>query len=359
MKAYAVIGSNYGDEGKGIITDYLSWRNSAAVVIRFCGGAQAGHTVTLPGYNGHRHVFHHFGSGTLQGIRTYLSKFFLVNPIQFTKELETLPFLPKVYIDADALVTTPWDMLINQAFERKRGRTASCGIGINETMQRSKHEQFKFTVSDLLSWDEEKLDRIQYEYVPYRLTALGLDIILEKHWRDVFETHATIMLNKTLVVFQELYNPLNQIAAYGGPLVFEGAQGLMLDQDSPDFPYVTHAHTGSKNVKELCAEWGVTDLELTYVTRSYLTRHGAGPLPNEEPLPDWVVDHTNINHEFQGVLRYAPLDTQALKERIVKDAGDCEYNVAVTHMDQKSIVVDSLPVKYTSYGPTRDHVMEI
>ena len=70
MKAYAVIGANYGDEGKGLITDYLCRQVENPLVIRFNGGAQAGHTVTTP--EGIRHIFSHFGSGTLAGA-SYLS----------------------------------------------------------------------------------------------------------------------------------------------------------------------------------------------------------------------------------------------------------------------------------------------
>ena len=80
-----VIGSNFGDEGKGSVTDLLSIRKT--LNIRFNGGAQAGHTVC---YRNKRHVFHHFGAGSFQGAKTYLSKHFIVNPLIFKKEYEEL-----------------------------------------------------------------------------------------------------------------------------------------------------------------------------------------------------------------------------------------------------------------------------
>lgn len=130
-----VIGANYGDEGKGLVTDFLS--NSETLVVRFNGGAQAGHTVVTP--EGQRHVFHHIGSGALRGAATLLSRFFIVNPFIFLKEVKELGFEPTVSIDPRASVTTPYDMLLNQAVERKRGeeRHGSCGLGINETVTRS------------------------------------------------------------------------------------------------------------------------------------------------------------------------------------------------------------------------------
>lgn len=85
MRARAVIGASFGDEGKGLVTDYLCAIQGAGIVVRFNGGAQAGHTVVTP--DGLRHVHHHFGSGTLWGTPTFLSQFFIVNPIAFLAEL--------------------------------------------------------------------------------------------------------------------------------------------------------------------------------------------------------------------------------------------------------------------------------
>src|SRR6266850_5209509 len=83
MIARVVIGANFGDEGKGLITDYLCSKG-AGIVIRFNGGANAGHTVVTP--EGERHVFRHVGSGTFLGVPTFLSQFFVCNPIAFFKE---------------------------------------------------------------------------------------------------------------------------------------------------------------------------------------------------------------------------------------------------------------------------------
>ena len=83
--AYAVLGASYGDECKGLTTDYLCSKTKGPVtVIRFNGGAQAGHTVQAP--NGTRHVFHHFSSGSMLGAQTYLGQHFVCNPILFHEE---------------------------------------------------------------------------------------------------------------------------------------------------------------------------------------------------------------------------------------------------------------------------------
>src|SRR3954469_646850 len=93
--ARVVIGANFGDEGKGLLTDYYAALAGEegypvrAYVIRFNGGAQAGHTVVTPG-EGKRHIFSHFGSGALAGATTFLSRFFVVNPIFFRNECKAL-----------------------------------------------------------------------------------------------------------------------------------------------------------------------------------------------------------------------------------------------------------------------------
>src|SRR6185312_724333 len=122
MRAFAVIGANFGDEGKGLVTDFLCDRENATLVVRYNGGAQAGHTVVVP--DGRRHVFSHVGSGSFCDVPTHLSKFFLVNPVVFAREqieLDQIGVRPTVYVDRDARVTTVVDMLINQALEDKRG----------------------------------------------------------------------------------------------------------------------------------------------------------------------------------------------------------------------------------------------
>lgn len=346
MKAHAVIGANFGDCGKGLIVDYLCGEERPDLVVRYCGGAQAGHTVVTP--TGQRHVFHHIGSGSFCNIPTFLSKYFLVNPLQFIKEVNdpTTPNIySRIYVHPDALVTTPFDMLINQAWERKQGRYASCGIGINETMQRSKYPEFVLTVKNMLNTNI--ITNIFTTYIPMRIQELNLDLTIDSYWIDVYCKHAVRFLNEYALITSK---------PHVKNIIFEGAQGLLLDQNSSYFPFVTHANTGSKNVREMCDEWGITDIELTYVTRSYLTRHGMGPLPNEQPLPDWLKDDTNVMHEFQGPLRYAPMDDQ-LAERIAKDADGLPFNVAVTHLDQYD-VLPSLPfgVKYRAYGPTCNDV---
>lgn len=324
MKARIVIGSSFGDEGKGLVTDYLC-AQGAGVVVRFNGGAQAGHTVVSP--LNERHVFHHFGSGSLQEIPTFLSQFFVCNPILFfaeLKQLQDLGLRPEVYAHPDCVVTTFMDMLINQAIETKRGskRHGSCGVGFHETLNRSKVPELKITMSDL--WNggarlPEQMEEICGKYSKFRTG-------------EVFDDNGAISaFLECCSSFAEYVQPAG-IASFKDP-VFEGAQGLLLDQNNKQyFPHLTHSNTGMTNVRILCDQAGIKDREIYYVSRTYLTRHGAGPLPGETSTLSYE-DETNHPNNFQGTLRFAPLDS-GLRSRIKEDAGSDNYKLVMTHCDQ-------------------------
>lgn len=309
MKASAVIGANYGDEGKGLVTDYLVNLHQADVVVRYCGGAQAGHTVLLP--DGRRHVHHHFGSGTLSGCPTFLSQYFLVNPIVFVeewRELSRLGVFPEVLVDPRAPVTTPYDMMLNQAIELQRGTTrhGSCGLGINETIKRN-NAGYRLTVGELVDSNIRRtLNRIRNEWVPRRMKELGVLDRPEQLMNDALLDHWLSDATRFMAASTRL--PWGR---HWRRVVFEGAQGLRLDAKGPDFPYVTNARTGLTNVLEMGAEVGLYELDVHYVTRCYITRHGAGPLayelPGLQPYRD-IQDDTNVTGPWQGSLRYGWFD---------------------------------------------------
>jgi adenylosuccinate synthase len=345
-----VIGAGYGDEGKGVLTDALACRDGErATVVRFNGGAQAGHTVTLR--DGRRHVFHHVGSGALAGAATYLSRFFVANPIVLRRELEDLARLgitPRIAIDPAAPVTTPYDMMVNQIIERSRGlsRHGSCGLGFGETLERDLRPEFGLTVAHTSNRDvlRARLLRIRRDWVPMRLRGLGVwpippeeqshlisDALVERWLDDVAAFHSAVEI--------AAISSLNEARH----LVFEGAQGLMLDQDRGAFPYVTRSNTGLKNVLTLASELDLHRLEVTYVSRAYTTRHGAGPLAHElsaAPFPA-VIDSTNVPNPWQGALRYGTLDLDVLKAAVSADLALAQNGrhsivprLAVTCLDQ-------------------------
>lgn len=349
MRARVVIGANFGDEGKGLVTDYLCHTQGAGMVVRFNGGAQAGHTVVHP--DGRRHVFHHFGSGTFAGVPTYLSQFFILNPICLYRELGELHALglkPVVYAHPDCLITTFADMMFNQWFEDQRGdkRHGSVGMGISETIERSGVAELKITMADL--WNgarslERKLAEICGRYAEFRTGKP-----LEKP-----EDMISAFLKGCAALAGDVH-PLG-IAQCEEP-VFEGAQGLLLDQNNKEFfPHLTRSNTGMQNVRILCAQAGISDVDAYYVSRTYLTKHGAGHLPGEDPKMRFH-DDTNLDHPYQGKLRFAPLDVASLRGRCARDFGSGSYKLVLTHMDQLPLADRA---DLYSYGPTHDSIRAV
>lgn len=375
MKGIAVIGANYGDEGKGLMTDYFcnkKQKEGTAVgdifVVRHNGGSQAGHTVVTPA--GSRHVFHHFGSGTFLGAPTVLSKHFILNPILFRKEWDELNSLnPIVYVSDKSMITTPWDMAYNQIVEEARSRSApaggagrhgSCGVGINATVDR--HESVPLT------WDQMHLIWEVREYYKDKLLSEGVKIP-EEYLRLFKDEHV-------ISAFFEDYSFMRSRVSREDPpfkpssfIVFEGAQGLGLDEYMGQYPRVTRSNTGLRNVVDFCRHYGMgpeTDLEeIVYVTRSYLTRHGNGPIEGQEGAS--FVDKTNVPNPWQGTIRGTLFNDHAiftLEDRIDRDLcsvgmGHRSAVLAVTHCDQHEFPWAASAVgeiQYRSYGETREDV---
>ena len=386
--AYAVIGAGWGDEGKGLMTDALAV--AASVVVRGNGGSQAGHTVQRP--DGTRHVFHHVGSGAFKGAATFLSRFFIHNPmllLQELSELDEVGIRPVLFADPDGLVTTPWDMMVNQIVEAARsgGRHGSCGLGINETLRRSEREEYSLRFADLGDPTRVKdiAGRIQHEWAQSRLAALGVavddtwrarltsSVIAERFLEDVADVCPLVAANDGAIAAE---------AGQAGTLIFEGAQGLLLDQDHPFFPHVTPSKTGLANPSILAEEWGLQAIRAVYTTRAYATRHGAGPFPREAPDMAFP-DATNCPNMWQGALRFGALDLDLLAETISRDVAGVPVKVepylAITCLDQVgqgavwwrnggretgsdealcAAAVDhlNLPLAASSYGPCREDI---
>lgn len=331
--AQVVIGGAYGDEGKGLVTDALTAatlrEGKSPIVVRFNGGAQAGHTVVTP--TGARHVFHHLGSGSLAGAPTHLAQRFVVHPMLFAQEraaLEKLGANTTVTVDPRARLTLPFDVMINQAIERQRGdaRHGSCGVGFGETCQRNESldAQHQLTVGDLTGMShadlEQRWDAISQGYLPHRLKALGLPADALGTWPrrsgllDRFIDDCAHFLEHVVLADPEDL----QTDAW----ILEGAQGLAIDEDLGAFPFVTRSKTGLPWALEFLNQATSTDTPVTawYLTRAYTTRHGAGPLPHETPWqPPGFEDQTNRPNAFQGTLRLAPLDLGSFADRVAQD----------------------------------------
>lgn len=372
----AVIGMNYGDEGKGHITDYFSELHTLNV--RFNGGAQAAHAVFHS--DGRNHIFHHFGSGSLSGARTLLSHHFIVNPIIFAQELEVLaPQIPKnkFFVDPRCIVTTPFDMLINSFASTYLKKNDTCGMGINETIERSRFKQLCINVRQLFDYTEDKLlsilEKINNEYVPWRLEQLGLP---QDEFKKYFSKPVpmTAYLNVIRFMLNHVYmwhdsDLIDKFIAKKRQIVFEGAQGLRLDQNRiADMPFLTRSNTGIKNVLSIIRSMkSHVDLQTVLVSRTYITRHGDGPLKNECAMN--VDEVSNPENQYQGKMRYAPFDISYLEEAVDEtiktfdkhvpdNLGDFKIGLALNCLDQIKLDLDQFTnrLKYISKGPTKNDI---
>jgi adenylosuccinate synthase len=392
MKSSVVIGANWGDEGKGLMTDYLCRKHNADLVIRFNGGAQAGHTVVTP--QGQRHVFNHIGSGFYAGVPTYLSEYFILNPIIFKKEYESLkvPSTYNIYISPLCEITTYWDMLANRVMEEWRGVNAhgSCGVGINTTLNRANNFQhIRFNDIEKDHFYDQLSAIAKYWHNQLRLLQYN-SISSIPRWALTYFEHEKIVNEQFIEDCRYFYSKTR--LAYGMKFledfeygIFEGAQGLALDQFYGNYPYVTRSNTGMRNVLELQRRndyngKGNFEIdEIVYVSRTYATRHGNDPhfKGNTTPLPN-TYDKTNAPNEWQGTLRYVPLLYNGVSDRIWFDLGAnnlqkidsyCKIKLALTHLDQ--IPIDELFMKifyerthnavslaYTASGETHKDVEE-
>ena len=377
-KVEIVAGCNYGDEGKGLLTRYFAReaaRNNEKTIVVFSQGtAQRGHTVD---YNPHfRHIYHHFGSGTGDGVPTFFSDDFWVHPMEFAREykeiVDTMGVKPKVYCDLDARVITPFDMLVDHVtmawIARQHGEReyGTCGLGSWCAIE-SRGYHACYPIQAYLSVNDEWVNYMLNDTWNSCKTVLikrGVDVEKLPEYRDYFKPNSLkreqvishfikdlrfFIRNVTFANFYEIYSQFDNI-------IFENGQGLGLDMDV-DNDWHTTSKTGIANPVMLLGDKKDFKAEVCYVTRSYLTRHGVGPLEesvNKKEINGDMIDRTNKPNEFQGALRYGFIEDKAQAKRIETDwslvSGDARFKkeLAVTHCNEFKT---DLITKYCSYNP--------
>lgn len=352
INANIVIGLGFGDEGKGSTTHRLSSELDNPLVIRFNGGQQAGHTVI--DNKGTKHVFSNFGAGTLAGAPTYWSNFCCFSVGSILNEYEVLRQKTdsiKLYIDALCPVTTHYDVLSNRLAEQKRGtdRHGSCGMGVGQTFERSNISPYKLFAQDLLFPEvvKHKLISIRQYYIN---KIDGFDEY-DHESEDIrfvnkLNDFQALINNKTIkvVTANELFTG---VGAYEN-LIFEGAQGVMLDMDFGFFPHVTYSNTTSKNALAfLDKQFGIdtVDVTINYISRIYNTRHGEGPGIEMEGILQLInnEEETNVFNDYQGGFRTGPLNIDLLQYALTCDrnfSSGLKKRLIITCADQ---VGDKVP----------------
>lgn len=328
MTAFLVIGLGYGDEGKGTVTDYLTRKTGAKWNIRFNGGPQAGHTVVTS--DGREHTFAQFGAGTLAGAKTYLSRYMLINPANLFNEAKHLAELgvddplSKVWVDPEATIITPYQIVAGQVRERQNGH-GSCGQGIGECMNDLLHSGGRLKVSTL--FDPSVTRYFLEKQCERKINELGdtdgqfsrIDI---DYWMLIYAK-----FRSTVVVRSAMWHALRS-----GPVIFEGAQGVLLDEKYGWQPHTTWSNCTPDNALDLLSKAGYkANTHVIGVLRSYMTRHGAGPFVTEDPSLQPKTNEHNTLGEWQGPFRLGHFDAVASRYAITA----CKRidSLAVTHFD--------------------------
>lgn len=350
-----VVGLGYGDEGKGAAVDHLAATvGDAAAVVRFSGGAQAAHNVR---HGARHHTFHQFGSATLLDVGTILRAPTIVDPLLLAVEAEELAALgvrdPLALVSADArcLVSTPIHAAMNRAREilRGAGRHGSTGLGIGETVAfdlavrsgarrgqlignfacpADAPQEPALTVADLgdPSATRRALDALAAYAAPLLAEADHPDAA---HASVAEIAHSLQIIGEQVRVLQDADAAL-AATLQAGTVIFEGSQGVLLDEWHGFHPHTTWATVTPRTLVAELEAMGHRPYVLG-LTRCYATRHGAGPMPTEDARlmfdePD------NREGRYQGGWRTGHLDLPALRYAAAV-AGRVD-GVAVSHLDQ-------------------------
>lgn len=331
QKVILTVGLGFGDEGKGATVDFLTRQHQADLVLRYCGGSQAGHNVELP--DGRRHTFSQFGAGTLAGLarsgppRTFLGANVVIDPpallreAQHLAELGVTTPLRLVILHPRCLIATRYHRVLNQARELARGeaRHGSCGRGIGET----RHYWLRYGEDAVFAANLANSEclRGKLELLRQR-TLLELQSLLptlaeaDRHeldlWNLEIEEEAQ-QLQEALIQGVSLSADIPEFTT----AIFEGAQGVLLDEYRGFHPHTTWSTVTLHHAWEMLAQCNLSNLDnlqVLGITRGYITRHGNGPLPTESAeLRAGFTDPGNPWNPWQGHIRPGWLDLPLLR----------------------------------------------
>lgn len=296
-KNVVVIGTQWGDEGKGKLVDLLT--DQAEAVVRFQGGHNAGHTLVI---RGEKTVLHLIPSGILRDdVQCMIGNGVVLSPAALMEEIEVLekasiPVRNRLLISEACTLILPVHVAIDQAREKARGSKAigTTGRGIGPAYE-DKAARRGLRAGDFLNPKRfaEKLKEL-VEYHNFMLTNYyHADAVDYQQTLD----EAVRLGEQIKPMLTDVSEVLYKYQAEGKNLLFEGAQGALLDIDHGTFPYVTSSNTTAGGAS---TGTGVGPLDLHYVlgiTKAYSTRVGNGPFPTE--LNDDDGDHLGTKgHEF-------------------------------------------------------------
>ncbi len=322
-----VVGTQWGDEGKGKVVDWLT--DHAQGVVRFQGGHNAGHTLVI---NGRKTALQLIPSGVMRpGVACYIGNGVVIDPVHLLSEIERLEAIgvevrSRLFISESCPLILPFHVEVDRAREALRessgtGKIGTTGKGIGPAyedkvarralrIQDLKHpERFAHRLRDLLALHNHALG-----------SYLGSQVL---EFQPIFD-QAMRVAAQLSPMFADVGYALHLSHLRGEQLLFEGAQGTLLDIDHGTYPYVTSSNCVAGNA---AAGAGVGPQMLHYrlgITKAYTTRVGSGPFPTELPIDDagTVGHHLSTVGQERGTVtgrarRCGWLDAAALKRSMI------------------------------------------
>jgi len=319
-KNVVVIGAQWGDEGKGKVVDLLTERADA--VVRFQGGHNAGHTLVI---DGEQTILHLIPSGILhEGVRCMIGNGVVLSPSALLTELETLesrgvPVRERLRISPACALILPYHIALDQGREQARGKKAigTTGRGIGPAYE-DKIARRGIRLGELL--DPRHFEQRLREVMEYH--NFMLEHYFEAEPLDLAATldEALAQGEQIAPMVGDIVGPLAALRREGSNILFEGAQGALLDIDHGTYPYVTSSNTTAGGAATGSGV-GPRDLDgILGIVKAYTTRVGGGPFPTE--LFDADGDHLGEKgHEFGATTgrkrRCGWLDMVALRRSFI------------------------------------------
>lgn len=279
MACVVVVGTQWGDEGKGKIVDLLT--RNADFVVRFQGGNNAGHTIVL---RGEKFIFHLIPSGILyRGKKCIIGNGVVLDPevlLEEIKELKERGYFKddhQLMISEEAHLILPYHRKIDVARE-KIFKIGTTGRGIGPAYE-DKVARCGIRMIDLM---DEELFREKLEANLLQKNTYLVEVLKEEPFRfsEIFESYLRFR-DRLEKYIKDTTHILHEALHQGKHILFEGAQGTLLDLDHGTYPYVTASNTVAGNV---CAGAGIPPTEIDTilgVAKAYTTRVGEGPFPTE------------------------------------------------------------------------------
>lgn len=345
-QAYIVAGLGFGDESKGSWVDYLCRLHGATLVVRYSGGPQCSHRVVEPEPIGREHAFSQFGSGSFcLDVQTYLGPGMLIEPYAMVEEADillkkySLDVFCKLMVDGQCSVITPYHIIANKIREIARGdkRHGSCGMGVGEL----RGDQIEDNIEPLKAYElwanswtklcetqERKMEQLR-DVADYN-----------RETRKLYNHMGSLLPTEIAQFYTWCCTTARMPVKRSGTLtdllkinitVFEGNQGVLLDQEFGFAPHNTWTDCTFRTAEKLCKQAGISYTKVGCL-RAYSTRHGAGPfVAQDNLLPFWGLEAHNKAHPWQGNFRVGHFDGVAARYALRQTDG-CD-ELAISHLD--------------------------